>query len=114
MALFATAEEKEIKKKEKELKKKEKEEEKFQRLVKKYNLTNIGIEDYELIRKISLDTAGDAWGEIGILLDFNTKTEDRLKINKLQALQEQNWIIINQLGRLNKNISELIELNKNK
>lgn len=105
MALFATAEEKEIKKKTKE-------EEKFNKLVKRYNLTNIDKEDFELIKNVATQLAGSSLGELGITFDFNTKTEDRLKISRLAALQEQNWIIINQLGRLNKNIKELIEINK--
>jgi len=112
MALFLSEEEKQKKKEEKLRKKEEKEEEKFQQLVKKYNLTDIGIEDYELIKNIARDSTSNAWGELGITLDLSTKTEDRLKISALKSLQEQNWIIINQLGRLNKNIKELIELNK--
>ena len=45
---------------------------------------------------------------------FSGKTEDRIKIDRLAALQEQNWVIINQLIKLNKNIEKLIDTNKDK
>lgn len=105
MALFATAEEKS--KKEEEKKRKE-----FQQLVEKYHLTNIANEDFELIKNVCNHLTGTGLMELGVALSFGTKAEDQIKIDRLAALQEQNWIIINQLGRLNKNIKELIEINK--
>lgn len=105
MALFATAEEKAEKKKEKE-------EKDFQKLVDRYNLRDIDQEDYQLLKNVAMKMAGSGIGEFGLLVGGSM--EDRLKIDRLAALQEQNWIIINQLIKLNKNISKLIEQKENK
>ena len=104
MALFATAEEK-------ELKKKEKEEKEFQKLVDRYHLKDMDKEDYQLLRNASGYLVAHGIAEIGLLAGGSL--EDKLKIEKLGALQEQNWIIINQLLKLNRNIEKLIE-NKDK
>ena len=104
MALFATEEEKKLKKEEKEAKK-------FQQFLQRYNLKNVDIEDYELLKNISTELIGTGLMDLGLSLSFGTSTEDRMKISKLNVLQEQNWIIINQLSRLNKNLKTLIEQN---
>lgn len=105
MALFATAEEKEAKRKEKE-------EKDFEKLIKRYNLNHTDKEDYEILKNISRELAGSGIGEFA--LNFGGSMEDRLKINRLAAIQEQNWIIINQLMKLNENIAKLIEQKENK
>lgn len=105
MALFATAEEKEIKKREKE-------EKDFQKLVDRYNLRDIDQEDYQLLKNVASHMAGSGIGEFGLLVGGSL--EDRLKIDRLASLQEQNWIIINQLIKLNNNISKLVESTKDK
>lgn len=107
MGLFATAEEK-------QQKQDEKKEKKFNQLIERYHLTDIGKEDYELIKNVCDHMSGTSLMELGVALSIGTKAEDQIKIDRLAALQEQNWIIINQLGRLNKNIKELIELNSNR
>ena len=104
MALFATAEEK-------ELKKKEKEEKEFQKLVDRYHLKDMDKEDYQLLRNVSGYLVAHGIAEIGLLAGGSL--EYKLKIEKLGALQEQNWIIINQLLKLNRNIEKLVE-NKDK
>lgn len=105
MALFATAEEK-------QKKEEEKREKKFNQLVERYHLSDISSEDYALIKNVCDHMTGTSLMELGVTLSLGTKAEDQVKIDRLASLQEQNWIIINQLGRLNKNISKLIELNK--
>lgn len=102
MALFATTEEK-------SKKIEEKNEKKFQELVEKYHLSEIDKEDFELIKNVCNQLKGNDLMELGVALSFGAKTEDQIKINRLAALQEQNWIIINQLGRLNKNVKELAD-----
>jgi len=102
MALFATTEEKSKKIEEKNKKK-------FQELVEKYHLSEIDKEDFELIKNVCNQLKGNDLMELGVTLSFGARTEDQIKINRLAALQEQNWIIINQLGRLNKNIKELAD-----
>lgn len=105
MALFATAEEKETKKIEKE-------EKEFQKLVDRYNLRDMDKEDYQLLRNVSSRMAGMGIADFGLLVGGSM--EDRMKIDRLAALQEQNWIIINQLLKLNKNIEKLVESKENK
>lgn len=107
MSLFKSEEEKRAKKIAKE-------EENFNKLVKKYKLTDIDKEDYELIKNISDELVGTSILDFSLSVSLGTSPEDKVKINRLSALQEQNWIIINQLGRINKNIKELIEVIKNK
>lgn len=107
MGLFATAEEK-------AKKTQEKKDKNFQQLIEKYHLTDVDKDDYELIKNVCDHLAGNSLMELGVALSIGTKAEDQIKIDRLGALQEQNWIIINQLGRLNKNIKELIEIEKGK
>ena len=57
---------------------------------------------------MALSMTANKLGETEIALSFG-KTEDNVKIGYLGMLVEQNWVIMNQLGRLNKNIEKLIE-----
>ena len=94
MGLFKTEEEK-------EKIKEEKKNEKFNKFVEKYNLKDMDIEDYELLKNISDKLIGTNLMEIGANLSFGTSTTDQIKINRLGVIQEQNWIIINQLSMFN-------------
>jgi len=107
MSLFISTEEKEKKKEEKKKKQ-------LEQLINKYHLKDIDEEDYELIKEIGSDLCGTTWGEISVLFDSKTTAVDQVKVDRLAAIQDQNWIIINQLGRINKNLKELIQLKKEK
>ena len=74
----------------------------------KYGLYDLGPEDLEVIKDMALAMTANKLGEAGIALSFG-KAEDNVKIGYLRTLVEQNWVIMNQLGRLNSNIEKLIE-----
>lgn len=102
MSLFATAEEKEEKKKQKEL-------EKIKQLIETYKLENLSPEDAKLLPEIAKCFRGNTLIDLGSLMSG----DDSSKLWNIQSLNEaiftQNWIIINQLSKLNKNIEKLIE-----
>lgn len=78
----------------------EKNEQKAQELLKKYNLENLPPDYAAALKSISLELSGTGLMDLGTALNFGTKTEDRLKISYLNALVQQNWIIIRLLTDL--------------
>jgi len=68
----------------------------------KYNLDKLNPDDEKLaediVIKLELNGASTS--------AFSGKIEDLTKITLLSALAEQNWIIINQLNRLNENLEK--------
>ena len=89
-------------------KQEQKQVEKIDKFQSKYGLYDVEPEDLEIIKDMALSMTANKLGEAGIALSFG-KTEDNVKIGYLGMLVEQNWVIMNQLGRLNKNIEKLIE-----
>lgn len=87
----------------KELDKQEKELRKFQQ---KFHIDELDTRDIETVRDISADLAGNGFFKAGALFS-NTSAADQAEMFYQSALVRQNWIIINQLNRLNKNIEEL-------
>lgn len=91
-------------KEEKELEKERKRQEKFEKFIKENGLEDLDDDDMEIVRKMSLTSMGSDLMDLGLALSFGTSNEDRLKINYMKILIQQNWLIINQLSRLNKKI----------
>lgn len=60
--------------------------------------------DLEAVKVIAAEMVGNGLIEFGTIL--SGKAEDVAKISSLRAILEQNWIIIRQLDRLNKNLSK--------
>lgn len=60
--------------------------------------------DLEAVKVIATEMAGNSLIEFGTAL--SGKAEDVAKISYLRAVLEQNWIIIRQLDRLNRNLSK--------
>lgn len=77
----------------------------------KYNLESMSEKDLELVKKVASDLAGNGLMKFGMAL--SASAEDVTKVTYLSALVEQNWIIINQLRRLNSNIEKIMEDNPN-
>lgn len=91
MALFGSKEPKEDKAARKEYE-----------LLAKYGLTDIDAKDIEQVKSINTALMGNKLIETGTALSGSGV--DVAKLTYLRALVEQNWIIIRQLDRLNKNL----------
>lgn len=71
----------------------------------KYGLEDLDDKDMESIGRLAVDLAGQGWGKAAAF--FGSKSEDRMKIFYLSAIIEQNWMILRQLARLNRNLEAL-------
>lgn len=60
--------------------------------------------DLSTVKLIAQEMAGNGLIEVGTAL--SGKAEDIAKISYLRAILEQNWIIIRQLDRLNRNLEK--------
>lgn len=88
--------------------KEEKQREKLQSFMERYQLEDLDEKDLIVLERIANDLVGNNLFKAGMALSF-TKVEEQAKVTYLSALVEQNWMIIRQLSRLNKNIEELKE-----
>lgn len=93
-------------KEDKELKRQQKEQEEIQKFIKKYGLEDINPNDLNTIRRIASDLHSNGLIKAGLAPSF-AKPEEQAKVTYLSALVEQNWLIINQLNRLNNLLSKL-------
>ena len=84
----------------------EKRAEKLQEFMDRYQLEELDDKDLIVLQKIAGDLAGNQFFKAGMALSF-AKAEEQAKVTYLSALVEQNWMIIRQLSRLNKNIESL-------
>ena len=84
----------------------EKRAEKLQKFMDRYQLEELDDKDLIVLQKIAGDLAGNQFFKAGMALSF-AKAEEQAKVTYLSALVEQNWMIIRQLSRLNKNIESL-------
>ena len=86
--------------------KEEKEQGQMQKFMEKYQLEDLDQSDLVVLKRVAADLAGNGFFKAGMALSF-AKAEEQAKVGYLSALVEQHWIVIRQLGRLNKNIEEL-------
>lgn len=93
---------------EKQRKQEEKQQAEINKFTAKYNLDSIDENDLIVVRRIANDLAGNGFLKAGMALSF-AKGEEQAKVTYLSALTEQNWLIINQLSRLNSNIEKLMD-----
>lgn len=87
-------------------KKQSKEEKQLEKFMEKYQLEDLDEKDLVVLKRIASDLAANNLFKAGLALTF-AKAEEQAKVGYLSALVEQNWLIIRQLSRLNKNIEEL-------
>lgn len=85
--------------------KEEKAARKAQAILDRYELGKLSHEYANAVKGISLELAGTGMMEFGSLLS-GMKSEDTLKISYLNALIEQNWIIIRQLDEISKKLNK--------
>ncbi|QNK42713.1 hypothetical protein [Caproicibacter fermentans] len=86
--------------------KEEKQQEQLQKFQEKYHIDELDPKDLETVKQVASDLAGNGLLKAGMALSFANAGE-QAKVTYLSALVEQNWIIMNQLNRLNKNIEKL-------
>ncbi len=79
-------------------------EEKTKKVLEKYNLTDISTEYTEAIKNINSELAGSGLSELGNLLAPDQNTSLRVHTQFLNAIVQQNWIIIRQLDQINKKL----------
>lgn len=91
---------------EKDKAKRLKEERELQEFKEKYNLNDLDTTELSTIKNIADDLRANGLFKLGMALSF-AKGEEQAKVGYLSALVEQNWMIINQLGRINKNLEKL-------
>lgn len=85
--------------------KEEKQARQVQEMLVKYGMDDLSDErDITAVKQIASELYGSNVAEFGMLL--SSKAEDVWKISYLRAIIEQNWIIIRQLDRLNKNLEK--------
>lgn len=79
----------------------EKQEQKAQALLRKYGLENLSDpRDLQAVRTISLELMGNSMINFGALLQGNSV--DSAKMSMLNAIMQQNFIMIRQLDRIAK------------
>lgn len=78
----------------------------LQKFMERYQLEDLDEKDLVVLRRISLDLMGNRWFKAGMALSF-AKAEEQAKVTYLSALVEQNWMIMRQLARLNRNLEAL-------
>lgn len=101
MALFGNKEEKEIKQLEKDKLKAEK-------IMTKYNLDDIDERDRDNLIALSYELAGNGWLEWGSILGGTNEKDELQRLNfSQQVIIEQNFLMIKQLDKLNKNLEKL-------
>lgn len=84
--------------------KEEKQAQEIEKMVKKYHLDDLSPEDLDTVKQIAADLAGNGLISFGVTL--SGKAEDVAKLSYLSALVRQNWLIINQLSRISKQLEK--------
>lgn len=67
-----------------------------------YGLSDLSSKDKESVKRIMENLTGTGLMDAGLTLSFNASASDRIQIDYLKSIFEQNWIIIRQLDRIAK------------
>lgn len=81
----------------------------LRKFMKTHGLDALNREDAEMARMIAKQLLGNDLIQLGTALSFTGRREDVAIMSYLSSIVEQNWMIINQLNKLNKNIEKMIE-----
>lgn len=84
--------------------KEEKKAQEISKMINKYHLDELAPEDLDTVKQIAADLAGNGLITFGTTL--SGKAEDVAKLSYLSALVRQNWLIINQLSRISKQLEK--------
>jgi hypothetical protein len=89
--------------------KEEKQDRETQEFMERYQLEDLDEKDLAVLRRIAADLRGTGFFKAGLALSFKDPAT-QAQVRYQSTLVEQNWMIIRQLSRLNKNIEA--QLNK--
>ena len=81
-------------------------EEKTKKVLEKYELTELSNEYINAVKNINSELAGSGLSEFGNLLAPDQNTSLRVQTQFLNAIVQQNWIIISQLNDINKKLEK--------
>lgn len=79
-------------------KKEDKKQERINEVMKQFKLDELSGNSADIALKIATELYGNNLGRLSIALQG--KTEDVMKLSYLQAIVEQNWLIINLLNKI--------------
>ncbi|MCR6096146.1 hypothetical protein HXA31_07930 [Salipaludibacillus agaradhaerens] len=79
---------------------------KLEKFMKRYQLEELDDKDLIVLQRIAEDLIGNKLFKMGMAFSF-AKAEEQAKVTYLSALVEQNWMIIRQLSRMNKQLESL-------
>ena len=86
-----------------------KSEKKIQQVLERFGMQSLtDKEDIEGVRNIALALAGSGASELGALLTNDARAMNRVQTQYVEAIMEQNFIIIRQLDRLNSKLDKLL------
>lgn len=81
-------------------------EEKTKKVLEKYELTDLSNKYINAVKNINSELAGSGLSEFGNLLAPDQNTSLRIQTQLLNAIVQQNWIIIRQLNDINKKLEK--------
>lgn len=81
-------------------------EEKTKKILEKYELTDLSNEYIKAVKNINSELAGSGLSEFGNLIAPDQNTSLRVQTQFLNAIVQQNWIIIRQLNDINKKLEK--------
>ena len=80
----------------------------MQKFTDKYQLEDLDEKDLIVLKRIAGGLVGTGLMRTGVMLSFG-KAAEKVQIGYLGTMVDQNWMMIRQLGRLNRNIEKLLE-----
>ncbi len=79
-------------------------EEKLNKVMSKYELNELEDKYKNAVKSINAELSGTGMMEFGNMISFDEKTAARINTYYLNALIQQNWIIIRQLNDISKKL----------
>ena len=80
--------------------------EKMNKIMAKYELSNLSSKYSNAVKNINSELTGSGLSEFGNLLNPDTNTALKVQIQFLNAIVQQNWIIIRQLDEISKKLDK--------
>lgn len=102
MGLFKNSEEKELERQQKDT-------EKLENFMKYYGLEDLNTEDKNNLLNLAKSSDGDAFFQLGTMLSASETDYLSHMDHQNSVIIDQNFLIIKQLDRLNKNLEKLLE-----